>query len=222
MKPKKLTIEKSNKFDINYPYIALLPDSDIPKLQFCYTSYNLNIGPIICSLYAGKKFVYNIISFVDKSLTAKLEFDEEKIDEDSKKLIPFFSIKSIIDATEPIPLSFTVPNETNSLKNKNFTLKGHLQIFVKESEIEPLSIDFTFNVILLPLEIYFLINNDNIELFWNQNKLSLKNNILSEDENYEFQYFIRNFNEKDYSNFIKNLSLKSLANNEVDNKPEIK
>ena len=93
MKQKILNIDKSNKFNINYPYIALLSDSDIPKLQFGYTSYNLNIGPIICSLYAGKKFVYNIISFVDKSLTAKLEFDEEKIDEDSKKLIPFFSIK---------------------------------------------------------------------------------------------------------------------------------
>ena len=106
----KLKLEKSSKFSINYPYIALLFDSDIPKLQFGYSSYNLTIGPIITSFYSGTKFIYNIVSFVDKILKVNLLFDEEKIDEDSKELISYFSIKSKIPSTEPIPIYFTVPN----------------------------------------------------------------------------------------------------------------
>jgi len=78
IKPIKLTIDKVEKFTINYPYIALLSDSKIQKLQFGYKLYELNIGPIITSFYSGTKFIYSIVSFVDKHLSAKLIYDEKR------------------------------------------------------------------------------------------------------------------------------------------------
>ena len=62
----KLKIDESNKFHINYLYVAILTDADIQKLKFGYNLYVLNIGPIITSFYFGRKFTYNIISFLDK------------------------------------------------------------------------------------------------------------------------------------------------------------
>ena len=156
---KKLIIDdKLCKFNINYPYIALLSDLDIPKLQFGYNSYNLNIGPIITSFYSGAKYTYNIVSFVDKTLSAKLVFDKEKIDENSKELINCFSIKSKINSNELISIYFKFPS---SFKNKKNVLTGKLEIEIEEigTKIKPISIDFTFNVFLLPLEIYFKSNN---------------------------------------------------------------
>ena len=213
VKLEKLKIDKSSKFKINYPYIALLSDSDIQKLQFGYSSYNLTIGPIIASFYTGAKFTYNIVSFVDKVLSCKLIFNEEKIDEDLKNIISCFSIKEKVPPTEPI--SFTVPLLS---KNQTHILKGHLEIRIEESEIEPLCIEFTFNIILLPLEIYFL--NENAKLFWDENRLCLKDDSYKEGEKLDFHYIIRNFDE-DITFLNKNYSLKSLGKNEVDNKPLI-
>ena len=135
-------------------------------------------------------------------------------------MISCFSIKSKIPSAQPIPLTFTVPNIPISSKNKQYILKGHLEIKVEESEIEPLLIEFTFNIILLPLEIYFMSHNG--ELFWDENKLSLKFNSFKEGNNFGFQYIFRNFNDDDYSFLNKNYSLKSMEKNEVDNKPLIK
>ena len=187
-------------------------------MEFGYSSYNLNIGPIICSLYSGTKFTYKIISFIDKILSVTLLFDGE-IDEDSKKLIPYFSIKNKIPSSEPINLYFTVPDESFSSKNNKYKLKGHLEIKIEESEIEPLLIEFSFNVILLPLEIYLISNNG--DLFWDENKFSMNKNNFKENDIFGFRYFIRNFYEN-YSSFNKNISLKSLGKNEVDNKPIIR
>ena len=215
-KIKKLKITKdSDKFTINYPYIALLTDSEIPKLQFGYSSYNLTIGPIITSFYTGTKYTYNIVSFVDKILLCKIKFDEEKIDEDSKALIPYLSIKSKIPASEPIPIYFIVPSLP---KSRNHVLKGHIEIKIDESDIEPLLVEFTFNIILLPLEIYFTSKNSS--LFWDENRLCLKRNIFKEKESFVFDYLIRNYNE-DISFLNQNYSLKSTPKNEVDNKPII-
>ena len=210
---KELKIEKLNKFTINYPYIALLSDSKIQKLQFGYNLYELNIGPIITSFYTGTRFIYNIVSFVDKNLSANLIYDEEKMDEESKKLIPYFTIKQKIFSSEAIKISFTVPN----IKEKvDKTLFGHLEIKVEEGEIAPISIDFKFNVLLIPLEIYFISKNG--ELFWDENRLVLKNNTFSVDDLLGFEYKIRNFNEiKGFLN--KNYSLRSIGKNEVENNP---
>ena len=216
-KIKELKINKTNKFTINYPYLALLKDTetDIQKLQFGYSSYNLTIGPIITSLYKGTKFTYNIISFVDKILTCKLIFDEDKIDKDSKTLIPFISIKQKIPSSEQIPITFTVPSEN---KNKNYSLKGYLEIKIDGSEIEPLLVEFNFNIILLPLEIYF--TSDNYGLYWEKDRFYLKNDSFREKEILNFNYLIRNF-EQNYSFLNQNYSLKSLGQNEVENFPKI-
>jgi len=210
---KELKIEKLSKFTINYPYIALLSDSKIQKLQFGYNLYELNIGPIITSFYTGARFIYSIVSFVDKNLSAKLIYDEEKMDEETKKLIPYFTIKQKIFSSEEIKISFTVPNIKKKVVK---TLFGHLEIKVEEGEIEPISINFKFNVILIPLEIYFISKNG--ELFWNENRLALKNNTFSEDELLGFEYKIKNFNEiKGFLN--NNYSLRSVGKNEVENNP---
>ena len=153
---------------------------------------------------------------MDKILTFNLLFDKEKIDEESKKLIPYFSIKSKIPSTEQIPIYFTVPNSLPSLKKNTYTLKGKLNIKVESGDIEPLDIEFTFNVIFLPLEIFFI----NGSMFWDENKLSLKIDSFKENEAFDFQYNIRNFIE-DYLFFNNNYSLKSIGKNEVINKPII-
>ena len=216
-KIKKLIIDKSCKFNINYPYIALLSDLTIPKLQFGYNSYILNIGPIITSFYSGAKFTYNIVSFVDKNLSAKLIFDKDKIDENSKELIDCFSIKSKINSNELISIYFKVPP---SFKNKKNILIGKLEIKIEEidTKIKPISIDFTFNVILLPLEIYFQSNNG--PLFWDENKLVLYNSNFSEGEILGFEYSIRNFDEN-LSFLNNNYSLKSIMKNDTENPPDI-
>lgn len=146
---------------------------------------------------------------MDKILTVNLLFDEEKIDEDSKELISYFSIKSKIPSTEPIPIYFTVPNSPPSLKNNTYALKGKLNIKVESSDIEPLDIEFTFNVILLPLEIVFISQSANGSMFWDENKLSLKIDSFKEGKAFDFQYNIRNFSE-DYLFLINNYSLKSI------------
>ena len=214
-KKLKLRIKDSNKLEINYPYISLSTDTDIPKLQFGYSCYNLTIGPIINSFYAGEKYVFNIISFVDRNLTCELIFEEEKIDNDSKILIPYFLKKSQILSKEPIPIVFTVPSKC---QNKKYTLKGHLEINVEESEIKPLLIQFTFNVIFVPLEIYFI--SENRALTWNEDKLSFKNNSFTENDIIKFKYIIRNYYE-DYTFLKGNYYLKSQKNNEVYKNPEI-
>lgn len=160
----------------------------------------MNIGPIIASLYSGNKFTFNIVSFVDKILSIKLIFDEEKIDEDSKKIISCFSIKNKIPPTESIPISFTVPTFALDSKCKNYKLKGNLEMEIEESEIEPLSIRFTFNVNLLPLEIIF--KNFTESMFWDENRLVLISNSFEEGKILKFKYIIRNFNE--------NLSLETI------------
>ena len=210
---EELKIDKSKKFTINYPYLTLLTDIEIPKLKFGYSSYNLTIGPIIASLYQGTKFTYNIISFVDKNLNCKLIFDKEKIDEDSKKLIPLITIKSKVSPLEPISIYFKVPFPT---KRKKFNLNGHLEIKIDNSEIEPVSIDFNFNVILLPLEIYII--SENYGVSFKENKLYLKNDIFKENEIINFKYIIRNFHE-DFSILGYDFSLENLNKNEVENKP---
>ena len=193
--------------------MTLLTDTEIPKLQFGYSSYNLTIGPIIASLYQGTKFTYNIISFVDKNLICKLIFDKEKIDEGSKKLIPLISIKSKVSPLEPISIYFKVPFPT---KRKKFNLNGHLEIKIDNSEIEPISVDFNFNIILLPLEIYIISKNYNLS--FEENKLYLKNDNFKENEILNFKYIIRNFHE-DFSFLGHNFSLKNLNKNEVENEP---
>ena len=162
----KLKIDESNKFYINYPYVAILTDSDIPKLKFGYNSYILNIGPIITSFYFGTKFTYNIISFVDKPLSSKLIFDKENMDEESIKLIKYFSIKQKTLPNEYIQIYFDVPK---IYTKKNCILKGHLEIKIEDIKLEPILVEFQFNVILLPFEIYFKIKNG--RMFWNKNKL---------------------------------------------------
>ena len=215
IKDKKLTIKESNKLDINSPYISLSIDSDIPKLQFGYSCYNLTIGPIISSFYEGEKFVYNIISFVNKNLTCELIFEEEKMDDDSRKLIPYFSKKSQIPSTEPIPIIFNVPSKC---ENKKYTLKGHLEIKTEDNEIKPLLIQFTFNVIFIPLEVYFI--SENRALTWNEDKLCFKNNSFTENDIIKFKYIIRNYYE-DYSFLKGNYYLKSQKQNQVDKNPDI-
>ena len=187
---KLQNISKSIKFSINCPYIALLSHIDEHKLQFGYKSYNLNIGPIIASLFTGEKFTFNIVSFVDKNLIAKLVFKKGKIDEESKELMDCFSIKSIIPSTDPISIYFKVPSSFINKKNK---LKGKLEIQIEEtdSKIKLISIYFEFNVILLPLKIYFKSYNG--KLFWDVNRLVLINNIFSEHEKLRFEYIIRNY-----------------------------
>ena len=95
----------------------------------------MNISPIIDSFYSGAKFTYNIVLFVDKILEVKLLFDEEKLDEESKHLIPFFSIKSKIPSTEPIPISFIVPKIKIETKSKNYILKGNLEKELKKVKL---------------------------------------------------------------------------------------
>ena len=146
---------------------------------------------------------------MDKILIVNLLFDEEKIDEDSKELISYFSIKSKIPSTEPIPICFTVPKSQPSLKNNTYVLKGYLNIKVESSDIKALDIEFTFNVILLPLEIVFISQNVNGSMFWDENKLSLKIDSFKEGEAFDFQYIIRNFSEE-YLFLINNYSLKSI------------
>ena len=214
-KIKKLKINEESKFTINYPYIALWTDSDVPRLQFGYSSYNLTIGPILTSFYSGTKFIYNIVSFVDKNLSCKIIFDEDKIDEDSKMLIPYLSIKSKVPSSEPIPIIFTVPNIS---KIKNHILKGNLEIKIDGSDIEPLIVEFTFKIILLPIEIYF--TSKEMSFFWDENRLCLKNNTFKENDSFGFRYIIRNFDE-DISFLNQNYSLKSTGKNEVNNKPLI-
>ena len=217
-KQKKLKVEKPDKFSINYPYIALISDSDIYKLQFGYSSYKITIGPIIASFYSGTKYIYNIVSFVDKKLEVKIVFNEDIIDEEAKKLISCFSVKNKIPPNEPIPIIFTVPKIIIDTKRKNYKFKGYLEIKIEDSEIEPLSIDFAFNVILLPLEIIFKSLNG--KMFWDENKLVLQANSFRQNEILKFNYIIRNFKE-DISFLNKNYSLKSLEKNEVDEKPII-
>lgn len=106
------------------------------------------------------------------------------------------------------------------MKNNTYALKGKLNIKVESSDIEPLDIEFTFNVILLPLEIVFISQSANGSMFWDENKLSLKIDSFKEGKAFDFQYIIRNFSE-DYLFLINNYSLKSIWKNEVINKPII-
>ena len=206
-----LDIKKFNEVQINYPYIALLSDSGKEKLLFGHNDYKLNIGPAITSLYSGSKFNYNIISFVNNNLLAKLDFKE---DNDSKELKDYFSIKDKIPPTEPISVIFTVPK---NVSKKNYTLTGTLEIMVEDSKIESLKIEFLFNIFLLPLEIIFFSKN---ELFWKENRFHIKKNSFIENEIIEFKYNIRNFeNNKHF--LYENFSLKNLDKNEVENEPEI-
>ena len=214
LKRKKLKIDKFRKFIIDYPYLTLLTDIDIPKLKFGYSSYNLTIGPIITSLYKGQKFIYRINSFVNKILSCKIIFDQENIDENSKKIIPFISVKDEIPCLEPISIIFTVP----SLSNGNRILKGYLEIKVIGSEIEPLKVNFTFKIILLPLEIYF--KSDNYSLYLEENILCLKNDFFKEKEILTFNYNIRNF-EEDISLLNDNYTLENMLKYQNGKIPEI-
>ena len=103
-------------------------------------------------------------------------------------------------------------------KSKKFTLKGKLEIKIEGSEIKPLYVEFTFNIILLPLEI--ILKSSNGSMFWDK-RLLLKANSFEEDKNLEFQYVIRNFNEN-ISFLNKNYALKSLEGNQVDEPLKIK
>ena len=207
-----LDIKKSNGFQVNYPYIALYSDSGIEKLQFGQSEYILNIGPVITSLYSGNKINFIIISFVNNNLLAKLNFEE---DNDSKELKDYFSIKDKTPPTEPISVIFTVPKYASK---ENYKLTGKLEIMVEGSKIEPLKIEFLFNVFFLPFEIIFHSKN---ELFWKENRFHLKKNSFIENEIIEFEYHIRNFENNEYYFLYENYSLKNLDNNEVEKEPVI-
>ena len=210
-----LKIDKSKSFQINYSYVALLLDSGKEKLQFGHSDYNLKIGPIITCFYSGTKLNYNIVSFVNDVLLVKLIFNKEELDDDSIMLIQSFNIKPEFAPTEPISIIFTVPESSTK---KEYKLRGHLEIKTKDVKIEPLLVEFEFNVILLPLEIYLISKNGN-ELFWNKDRLCFKKNSFIEKENIEIQYIIRNFNKSDY--FLGNYCLKNLDKNEVEEEPTI-
>ena len=51
---------------------------------------------------------------------------------------------------------------------------------INGSEIEPLSVNFTFDVSLLPLEIIFI--NLTESMLWDDNKLLLKSNCIEEKD----------------------------------------
>ena len=93
---------------------------------------------------------------------------------------------------------------------------------IEDIKIEPISVEFQFNIILLPFEIYFKIKNG--RMFWNHNKLIIEKNIFKEGELLEFEYFIQNQKyegEEFLKLFNNNFSLKSLYNNEVSEQPKI-
>ena len=145
-------------------------------------------------------------------------YEEKKGDEKDDDFINLkdnFNINSKINPNEAIKIIFKVPSLNKKLVK---TLCGNIEIKVEDSDIEPILIKFKFNVILIPLEIYFISNNG--ELFWDDNKLVLKNNNFSENEIFGFKYEIRNFQESK-SFLAKNFSLKSIGKNEVVKSPNV-
>ncbi len=171
-----LKIDKTNiKYNINTPFVSL---SNSQTLQFGCNQYILDIGPIITSFYSGSKFTYKIISLIDKPLYANLIFNKENLDQISMNLTSCFSIKQKTLPEEFLQIYFTIPQSSEKIIQ---TLKGHLELSVEDLNVKPILVEFKFNIILIPFEIYF--KSYNSSMYWEENKLVLKKSYLMKKKN---------------------------------------
>ena len=144
----KINFENYKIISISSPYIAL---NDENKIQFCLNNYEKIIGPIIPSLYINQLFKFNIISFIDKNLEAKL-----KIKDENSVLKNYISISELIEPENSIQIIYRNSENPNIDYNheNEIIVNGSFEIKIKNEEVK-LDLPFTFYFRFIPLILFF-------------------------------------------------------------------
>ncbi len=198
----KLKKENDNLF----PYIS--KDDNI--LYFYLYEYNLVMEPIIPSLYKNGKYTFNIVSFVESSLEAKIEMEESKAQKQLSK-------SNILEPLSPISIFFKIPGmEIEEPIEKNYI--GKLKVSIKDNKKSEGSINLNFKFQFIPLKVLF--NSLDNEYEWKGKKLLLLKNKINIGDFIHFNIEIMGFQPNDdfYNGKIERISLED---NEVE-KPVIK
>lgn len=95
--------------------LILLILFDNKTKQASYPIFNFNISTIIPSLYNNSIYSINIFSFVNKNLKVEIINENTKPDEFLKS----FLVSSYIPVSNPIVISFIIPEKNWRRNNKN-------------------------------------------------------------------------------------------------------
>ena len=200
---KKINFEKFKIKSITSPYLAITNEKEI---LFSLNSFEKNIGPYVPPLYLNNKIItFNIISFIDKNIEAKL------IINDDSPFKNYFDISKVIPPTNPIKISYRHLGNEKYNEPKEVITTGTIIIKIQNEDIIK-EIPFKFISQIMPLQIFLECSKN---LYYENNTFIFKNKYFYADESIIFILNIPN-TEFNCKYFFQNIYLTYIENNEVE------
>ena len=153
-----------NNINISLPYLSYSHESN--SLLFCLNKLTQTIEPIIPSLFFNQRYNIKIVSFVHKNIYANLEFDNDEYSS-------LFTVPSLIYGSQPIKISFLIPNKTFNKKIEE-KVNARLNLRLDEKD-KPLIINCEF---ILKYDLLKLNFESNYNFYWKKDRLMLLDNFL--------------------------------------------